>query len=127
MSTLDMQLDRIAAAISGNYAGTPDYAALSAELADMEPQNREHHERIDALEARIAELASRRQERRLIARRLSDQAEAAAVRVALEEIERQLTARLEARRRVTLHDVERMIHTARSALSVDRAREVQSC
>lgn len=128
MSTIDMDLDRIAAALSGNYAGRPDLPALRDELARImeKAETGEQHGRVAALEQMIENLEQRKTERRALARRLTDQAESAVVLVALEEIERQLTARLEARRRVTLHDLEKMIHTARSALSVHRVGKVRS-
>lgn len=124
MSTIDMNLDRIAAALSGNYAGRPDLDALRTELAQAleRAETGEQHGRITALEQMIENLEQRKTERRAIARRLSDQAESAArihaTETALEEIAGTLAAYLEARRRVTFYDVEKMLAKARKALEV---------
>lgn len=124
MSTIDMDLDRIAAALSGKYAGRPDLSALRDELARImeKAETGEQHGRVTALEQMIENLEQRKAERRATARRLSDQAESAAriraTETALEEIAGTLAAYLEARRRVTFYDVEKMLAKARTALEV---------
>lgn len=123
---IDETITRIATAIGEPNADLPMLLEELSLLTLSRAETGEQHARICAIEKRIAEITERREQRRNLGRRLGDQAEAAAVRVALEEIERKLTAYHEARRRVTFHDVAQMIHTARSALSVDHAREVKS-
>lgn len=79
MITIDMTLDRIAAALSGNYAGRPDLDALRGELRRLldRAETGEQRGRITALEQMIENLEKRKAERRTLARRLADQAESA--------------------------------------------------